>query len=99
MNLDGMIRKFKEYVLGNGSYDELDFKEDLWKFIVLCGAKLYVPGNIVHEYMVLERVRKMGKNTIFRVQCLWCGGVMFRRSNKFKLKHLDCPNWKGNKTK
>ena len=50
----------------------------------------YQKGDIKGQYMILEAVRRVGKNIKFRVRCLKCQGVMFRYANKFGLSHKDC---------
>ena len=50
----------------------------------------YQKGSIKGNYKVLEAIRRVGKNTKFRVECIHCHGVMFRYANKFKLKHANC---------
>lgn len=53
------------------------------------------PGDSVGDYTILERTKnKSQRNRKFRVQCSWCSGVMFRYSNKFKVRHLKCVNWR-----
>lgn len=51
----------------------------------------YEVGDIVGDYKITDRFRKIGKNTKYRVVCVLCGRPMFRYSNKFKLPHRDCP--------
>lgn len=48
-------------------------------------------GDVVGNYRITERFRKIGKNTKYKVVCTLCGRPMFRYSNKFKLNHRDCP--------
>lgn len=50
----------------------------------------YQPGTVKGNYKILEAVRRVGKNTKFRVECINCHAVMFRYANKFKLKHSNC---------
>ena len=52
----------------------------------------YQKGTVKGQYTILEAVRRVGKNTKFRVECLNCHGVMFRYANKFKLPHKNCVN-------
>lgn len=51
----------------------------------------YEVGDIIGDYKITDRFRRIGKNTKYRVVCVLCGRPMFRYSNKFKLPHRDCP--------
>jgi hypothetical protein len=54
---------------------------------------MYVAGEVIDNYILLERLTKIGKNWKFRVMCRYCGNTMTRNSNKFLHSHLDCPKW------
>ena len=56
--------------------------------------KSYVVGDKSGDYIILGIMYKKGKNRKFRVECNWCGAVMFRYSNKFKAKHIMCNCWR-----
>lgn len=47
-------------------------------------------GNVVGQYRITERFKRVGKNTKYKVICIKCNAPMFRYSNKFKLPHKDC---------
>lgn len=52
-------------------------------------------GDVVGDYKITDRFKRIGKNTKFRVVCVHCGRPMFRYSNKFKLPHKGCPAYYG----
>lgn len=57
----------------------------------------YQRGTRAGQYKILEAVRRVGKNTKFRVECLECHAVMFRYANKFRLGHFNCASELSNK--
>lgn len=56
----------------------------------------YKVGEVVGNYKIAERFRRIGKNTKYKVVCTLCQAPMFRYSNKFKLPHRGCPAIQGN---
>lgn len=50
----------------------------------------YRKGQIKGQYKILEPVRRVGKNTKFKVECVDCGLQMFRYANKFEMNHKNC---------
>lgn len=63
-------------------------KQEIWHSIIPARHNV---GDKVGQYLILDRMGRIGKNTKFRVKCTYCNEVMFRFSNKFKLTHFDCP--------
>ena len=63
-------------------------ENNMWSNLI---HKQHNIGDIAGNYEILERVRRIGRNTKFRVACTLCGATMFRFSNKFNLPHKDCP--------
>jgi hypothetical protein len=57
--------------------------------------KAYEVGDKSGDYIIKGVAKKVhANNRKFRVECYWCGAVMFRYSNKFKVKHIICSCWR-----
>lgn len=61
-------------------------RADVWQKI----HTPYQKGQVKGQYKILEPVRRVGKNTKFKVECVDCGLQMFRYANKFEMNHRNC---------
>jgi len=68
---------------------ELRGYDKAWKTI----HEVIEVGDIKGQYKILERVReRTGKNAKFKVECVECGDLLYRYSNRFNLAHQNCEN-------
>jgi len=66
-------------------------RNNVWKSF----HKAYDNGDKAGDYIIKGVMKKVhANNRKFRVECYWCGGVMYRYSNKFKVKHIMCSCWR-----
>lgn len=85
------MKLIKDYVITKVAEARIDERNNCWKDF----HKAYNVGDKTSDYIIKEVIKKVhANNRKFRVECYWCGGIMFRYSNKFKVKHILCSCWR-----
>jgi len=88
---DTAVEAIKALISDQVAKARIDERDNAWKSFY----KAYDNGDKAGDYIIKGVMKKVhANNRKFRVECYWCGGVMYRYSNKFKVKHIMCSCWR-----